>query len=966
MTPPVPDTSTLSGMLRNSGWLRALALELLNDPSQADDVLQEVWMTAINNPPREREPRSQRSWLKKVLRTFALRANRSQRRRDRWEQQTPPKKAPPSPDEMIDRLEMQSRLAEAVRSLPDPYRSIVFLRFFENASPMDIARDQGVPASTVRTQLHRGLAMLRERLETEFNGDPRDLKAVLLLLVGPVPLALDLPLGESATADAGSAGSAEDSWAPDRFGLGAAAVLILAALLVGARYLPTSPEYSERSVASDPTRALRDAGSATATTAVRTQPSPNLQSATERVPPPTRADDAAIQTWPLVVLDHESGRPLDNAALFLVGADEATGDLIGRSDHAGSLSIPAAPFCRESIRVFRDGYMEYRESARLRTLENGPYVIRMTPCFIAYVSFVQPNGEPAAGVPVEIGPAAGVPDGYATEQTHTTDDGGTVHYIHQYIDTQVRVNVAPWATVTRRVESAESTVQLEVGRALHAIVRDAAGAPLADAFVSVESDRNRNAVSDLQTDSEGVLDLGRVATGDEFHLRVYPHDRPAISVRAIPPEDDEWIIDIPDGVVITGVIRGPDGSPLTDAVPFLVRRESAEETQTQAIPAIRTKGRASRRAAFRLKPYARGEVDADGSFSVGPVALDDELFVLVHHPRWVNRVIAVDATAPPLDITLSAGTPIHGIVRSPNGNPMAGVLLHVGERFSNDTESVLGRVRTDEHGAFTFSSSPSHAHDQIPGCFHSDGTQVTRETLFMTAFHPDSLLAKNGMPVWESSVYQSATFSPGESSIELIAASAPHSVELHMSMQSESGESLRAWTPTVWIDRQGTVHRGTLGFGQSVIRFHTDHTIGLEGRTRGTLAVFPLHYRWHVSEIGQESLSMIVERSGQATSITLVSESGQQVSHRNVAIGFGGTRLAPHSVIGIGASAESGVVLAPVAARGELPRGPVAVFVSRNPSPKLGVGELDVYDPERWIVSGIYDLSNASVSILVR
>jgi len=58
-------------------------------------------------------------------------------------------------------------LVDAVLSLPDDLREPLVLRYFEELSPSAIAERLGMPASTVRGRLQRGLAALRTKFEQE-------------------------------------------------------------------------------------------------------------------------------------------------------------------------------------------------------------------------------------------------------------------------------------------------------------------------------------------------------------------------------------------------------------------------------------------------------------------------------------------------------------------------------------------------------------------------------------------------------------------------------------------------------------------------------------------------------------------------------------------------------------------------------------------------------------------------------
>ncbi|HVS10872.1 MAG TPA: sigma factor-like helix-turn-helix DNA-binding protein, partial [Planctomycetota bacterium] len=99
---------------------------------------------------------------------------------------------------------VQQRLARAMLDLSEPGRSTVVLRYFEGRSAAQIARETGVPESTVRNRLRRALAELRGSLEREYGGDRGQWLAALLpiagfprasLLVGPFTAAKVLLMG---------------------------------------------------------------------------------------------------------------------------------------------------------------------------------------------------------------------------------------------------------------------------------------------------------------------------------------------------------------------------------------------------------------------------------------------------------------------------------------------------------------------------------------------------------------------------------------------------------------------------------------------------------------------------------------------------------------------------------------------------------------------------------------------------
>jgi RNA polymerase sigma factor (sigma-70 family) len=156
---PPPD---LEQLLAHAGWVRALACQLVADPERAEDVVQDTWVAALQGGPREE--RSVRAWLKRVVANFAFQHRRSERARTRREQRAASPESLPSVAEMTARAELERRLVGEVLALDEPYRATVLYCFFENRSAAEVAREFGVPSSTVRNRLMRAVELLRARI----------------------------------------------------------------------------------------------------------------------------------------------------------------------------------------------------------------------------------------------------------------------------------------------------------------------------------------------------------------------------------------------------------------------------------------------------------------------------------------------------------------------------------------------------------------------------------------------------------------------------------------------------------------------------------------------------------------------------------------------------------------------------------------------------------------------------------
>ena len=187
------DSTSPRRLLEESAWLRELAGRLVRDPARVDDAVQETLVAAALRPPGRGFPA--RAWLGAVLRNALRQEHRgSERRREREA-----RAGAPADEEstlaVVARLDVQRQVLEAVRSLAEPYRTTIALRFLDGLPPRAVARRMGVPVKTVHTRVERGLARLRCRLDAVHDGRRGAWAAALLpLATRRAPLA---PLGSA-------------------------------------------------------------------------------------------------------------------------------------------------------------------------------------------------------------------------------------------------------------------------------------------------------------------------------------------------------------------------------------------------------------------------------------------------------------------------------------------------------------------------------------------------------------------------------------------------------------------------------------------------------------------------------------------------------------------------------------------------------------------------------------------------
>ena len=143
-----------------------LHLRLTGDRETAADLTQETFVSAYQSIHTFRGNSRPRTWLYGV----ALNCNRNWRRSAaRREPEVELDDNLPDPEPTAEQLavlkERNELVSDAVRRLPEPYRSTVAMRYFAGLSTAEVAAGEGVQEGTVRWRLHRGVRKLWTMLQ---------------------------------------------------------------------------------------------------------------------------------------------------------------------------------------------------------------------------------------------------------------------------------------------------------------------------------------------------------------------------------------------------------------------------------------------------------------------------------------------------------------------------------------------------------------------------------------------------------------------------------------------------------------------------------------------------------------------------------------------------------------------------------------------------------------------------------
>jgi RNA polymerase sigma-70 factor (ECF subfamily) len=160
--------------------IQQLALRYVRTPEDAEEIAQDVLMKVYSKIDAFRGDAALSSWIYRITFNTAMSRLRGQRAAQAHE--IPGLNLPPDVeesggrarrepadwsslgDEVILRSQLRSRLASALKDLPEIYRTPVILRDLRGMTTEEASEQLGIKEQTLKSRLHRGRLFLRERL----------------------------------------------------------------------------------------------------------------------------------------------------------------------------------------------------------------------------------------------------------------------------------------------------------------------------------------------------------------------------------------------------------------------------------------------------------------------------------------------------------------------------------------------------------------------------------------------------------------------------------------------------------------------------------------------------------------------------------------------------------------------------------------------------------------------------------
>ena len=149
---------------RYSGPVYSVALRVLRDSGQAEDILQEVFLQLWRRPAAFIENRgSLGAWLVVIARNRAIDLLRRRKPSDSVDDVV--LASPVNVADEAERNTMMQRVRGVIANLPEQQRTTLELAYFEGLSHTEIASRTGEPLGTVKTRIRQALITLRKAFE---------------------------------------------------------------------------------------------------------------------------------------------------------------------------------------------------------------------------------------------------------------------------------------------------------------------------------------------------------------------------------------------------------------------------------------------------------------------------------------------------------------------------------------------------------------------------------------------------------------------------------------------------------------------------------------------------------------------------------------------------------------------------------------------------------------------------------
>jgi RNA polymerase sigma-70 factor (ECF subfamily) len=141
---------------RHSKTVYRVCYAYMKNPADTEDAVQETFFRLIRSQPKLENQEHEKAWLIRTASNICKNELKQKRRKDT------------SLDEQTDlaapETHQSSEIMEAVTALPEKYKTVIYLYYYEGYQTAEIAQILKKPYSTIRNHLREARLLLKERL----------------------------------------------------------------------------------------------------------------------------------------------------------------------------------------------------------------------------------------------------------------------------------------------------------------------------------------------------------------------------------------------------------------------------------------------------------------------------------------------------------------------------------------------------------------------------------------------------------------------------------------------------------------------------------------------------------------------------------------------------------------------------------------------------------------------------------
>ncbi len=173
---------------RHTQSLYHVAFGLLNDPQDAEEVVQDTFVRAYRALDKFRGDSSFKTWINRIVMNLSRNKYHWNRRRgsevnlslyqpgntlgEDEDREIPLPDAKMKPDSMIETAELEKTVLQGFENLPEKLKEAMILRHVNDMSYENIAEALDCKVGTVKSRLSRGRELLKDFLASRFSDNP--------------------------------------------------------------------------------------------------------------------------------------------------------------------------------------------------------------------------------------------------------------------------------------------------------------------------------------------------------------------------------------------------------------------------------------------------------------------------------------------------------------------------------------------------------------------------------------------------------------------------------------------------------------------------------------------------------------------------------------------------------------------------------------------------------------------------